>query len=637
MLAPIVLFTYNRLIETRQTVSALQHNYLASESNLIIFSDGGKDEASWAKVNAVRTYLKTIIGFKTVEIIESPVNKGLANSIISGVTSILEEHGKVIVLEDDLITSRNFLDYMNQALDFYEHQPKIQAISGYSYPLQYDKKDNFDASFGLRSYSWGWATWYTKWKDIDWEVKDYNEFINSANERKSFNRGGSDLSRMLRMQMEGKLSSWMIRWVYHQYKNQLYDVFPRISKVNNNGFTATATHTTCSPLRYLTPLDLTNKRIFEFDNNIAINPKTLKQVQRKISVIRRIKYRLMDMSGISNLILKKGMKNLFHVYTEPLIRTKLEDKAPVLLVIFNRPDTTIKVLEAIRMYQPQMLYVASDGARANKPNEKEIVQSTRDLVLSQVDWPCEVKTLFRDKNVGCGYGVSSAITWFLEQEEMGIILEDDCLPSLSFFYYCEDLLKKYKDEEQIKVIGGDNFQCNNCRGDASYYFSHYPTTWGWATWRRAWQSFTHDISDFNEVIDKGELNHFLKSKLEKKDWKRALRNASEHPEQVWDYHFFYNIWKEKGICITPNKNLVINLGFFDNATHYFLRDSTKTNVTRNELIFPLLHPSKIEVNKEADKYTFDHFYSHSVKRAIRLVIENDLKSIITYFKNRFRG
>jgi len=305
MLAPICLFTYNRLAETLQTVNALQQNFLASESQLIIFSDGGKDEASWVKVNAIRAYLKSIIGFKTIEIIESQVNKGLANSIISGVSEVLKAHGKVIVLEDDLITSRNFLDFMNQALDFYEQQPKIHAISGYSYPIKYNKSDNYDASFGLRSYSWGWATWYDRWKNVDWEVKDYLTFKNSVAEKINFNRGGSDLSKMLRDQMEGKLDSWMIRWVYHQYKNQLYDVFPRISKVNNNGFTNAATHTNCSPLRYITPLDISNKRTFEFDNQIEINKKTLKQIQKKISVLRRIKYKLFDLLRISALIINK--------------------------------------------------------------------------------------------------------------------------------------------------------------------------------------------------------------------------------------------------------------------------------------------------------------------------------------------
>ena len=331
------------------------------------------------------------------------------------------------------------------------------------------------------------------------------------------------------------------------------------------------------------------------------------------------------------------MNNMFEVNKNSLFQGNCSDKVPVLLIIFNRPDTTLKVLSAIRQYQPKVLYVASDGAREEKLNEIETVQKTRNLVLQQVDWPCEVKTLFREKNIGCGYGVSSAITWFLDQEEMGIILEDDCLPGISFFYYCQELLIKYKDVDQVKVVGGNNFQCGNSRGSESYYFSHYPTTWGWATWRRAWKIFDHEISDFDEIIESGNLNHFFKSKLEKRDWKRALRKASSHPEQVWDYHFYYNIWKQKGVCITPNKNLVINLGFFENATHYFLRDSTKTGVKCEQLVFPLVHPVDIEVNKIADKFTFDHFYSHSISRAFRLLRENDLKSIFYYFKNRMRG
>jgi hypothetical protein len=547
----------------------------------------------------------------------------------------LEEYGKIIVLEDDLITSRNFLDFMNQALDFYENKPKIYAISGYSYPIKYNKTDNYDASFGLRSYSWGWATWHSRWKDVDWEVKDYSTFKKSFTQKLNFNRGGSDLSKMLRDQMEGKINSWMIRWVFHQYKHGLYDVFPRISKVNNNGFTKTATHTTCSPLRYVTPLDVSDKRNFEFDENIEINLQILHQVQHKTSVFRRIKYRLLDELFISNLILSKGKKKLFQVCDEPLLRKNGEGKVPVLLVFFNRPDTTLQVLNAIKKYQPKLLYLASDGARVNKPGENEVVERTRLQVLDNIDWPCEVKIVFREKNIGYGYGVSSAITWFLEQEEMGIILEADYLPSLSFFYYCEDLLHKYKDTDQIKIIGGDNFQRGNRRGDESYYFSHYPTTWGWATWRRAWKSFNHDISDYKETIQAGSLNHVLQSNLEKRHWKCALKKAAEHPEKVWDYHFYYNIWKEKGICITPNRNLVVNLGFFEKGTHYFLRDSTKTNVKKDELIFPLLHPSEINVNKVADKFTFDHFYSHSFRRAIRLVFENDIFTIIAYFKDRF--
>jgi len=307
------------------------------------------------------------------------------------------------------------------------------------------------------------------------------------------------------------------------------------------------------------------------------------------------------------------------------------------LVIFSRPDTTEKVFSAIRTYKPDKLYVASDGPREGKPHEKEIVERTRQLVLDSVDWDCEVITLFREKNVGCGYGVSGAISWFFEQEEYGIILEDDCYASPSFFVYCEELLVKYKDNDQIKMIGGNNFQKGNRRGDgSSYYYSHYPCTWGWATWRRAWSIFDPDISDAPAMIKSGKLNTVLQTRQEKKHWIRSLKMANKQPDKIWDFQFYYEIWANNGICITPNKNLVINLGFFDNATHYFLKDSTKIKLNCEHLSFPLLHPDNIIVDKLADKFTYDHLYSHSVRRGFRLVIENDINSIIRYFKYRFQ-
>ena len=639
MLAPICLFTYNRLIETRKTIQALQNNFVAEQSELFIFSDGGKDDESQTQVEKVRQYLRTVTGFKSIQIIESPINKGLADSIITGVSQIIAQYGKVIVLEDDLITSRNFLDYMNQGLEAYEANAKVFAVSGYSYPLKYASDYGYDASFGYRSYSWGWATWKDRWEMVDWEVSDYKHFSRSWNAKLKFNRGGSDLSRMLRHQMEGKLNSWMIRWVYHQHKHDLYDVFPTTSKVVNIGFTRAATHTVCSPLRYLTPLDKSDNRVFRFPTEAKVDVAINKQVRMKISIVRRLKYRIYDELGISPYILAKRMDNATKIYTAPSIELKnTGKKVPVLLVIFSRPDTTEKVFSAIRQYKPDKLYIASDGPREGKAHEKDIVEKTRQLVLDGVDWDCEVITLFREKNVGCGYGVSGAISWFFEHEEYGIILEDDCYASPSFFVYCQELLVKYKDNDQIKMIGGNNFQKGNRRGDgSSYYYSHYPCTWGWATWRRAWTIFDSNICDAPAVIKSGKLDDILQSRQEKKHWIRSLTMANNQPDRIWDFQFYYEIWKNNGICITPNKNLVINLGFFENATHYFLKDSTKIRLNCDHLSFPLLHPDSIVVDKVADKFTYDHLYSHSFRRGIRLLLENDVNSIIRYFRNRFDG
>ena len=307
---------------------------------------------------------------------------------------------------------------------------------------------------------------------------------------------------------------------------------------------------------------------------------------------------------------------------------------PVLFLIFNRKEVTKQVFEQIRKIRPKYLYVAADGPRANKVADKLNCEETR-AIINQIDWDCELKTLFRNNNLGCGPAVASAIDWFFDNVEEGIILEDDCFPDLSFFSYCKELLEKYRNTDIVKFIGGNNFQNGNIRGNESYYFSRYPTSWGWAGWRRSWKLFNHDISEAKQSIQDGNLNSIFNSKQEKEHWKNSLEMANTDGKGIWDFHFYYAIWKNNGYCITPNKNLVINLGFFDGGTHYFLKDSTKTNPKCETISIPLIHPNTIEINKEADKYTFHHFYSHSIQRAIRIFRENDLTSIFRYFKNKF--
>lgn len=262
MLAPICLFTYNRLNETMQTVKALQENYLSSESDLIIFSDGGKDEASWQKVNAVRAYIQEISGFKNIKIFESPINKGLANSIISGVSKVIEQYGKVIVLEDDLITSKNFLDFMNQCLDFYQDSSKVLSISGFSFSNIHSPKYKYDITFGYRASSWGWGTWKNRWEKIDWDLKSYT-FNSNFLSNILFLRGGSDTLQLLEKQQKGLINSWAIRFCYHQHINELYDVYPKNSKVLNIGFSENATNCHSEKYRFKTRLDKSENRHFK--------------------------------------------------------------------------------------------------------------------------------------------------------------------------------------------------------------------------------------------------------------------------------------------------------------------------------------------------------------------------------------
>ena len=228
-LAPIILFVYNRLIHLRQTVISLQANKISKESDLYIYSDGPKNSADTQKVSRIREYIKTVTGFKTIHIIENRTNKGLANSVISGVTEILHNYSRVIVVEDDLQVSEKFLEFMNAALEYYSSSPEIFSISGYNFPIIIPTDYGNDVYLSYRPSSWGWATWRGRWDQVDWEIKDYREFKKNKNAQRLFNHGGEDLAPMLHKQMKGVIDSWAIRWAYSHFKNNGYCLFPNKS------------------------------------------------------------------------------------------------------------------------------------------------------------------------------------------------------------------------------------------------------------------------------------------------------------------------------------------------------------------------------------------------------------------------
>lgn len=199
---------------------------------------------------------------------------------------------------------------------------------------------------------------------------------------------------------------------------------------------------------------------------------------------------------------------------------------PILLLIFNRPNKTSQVFEQIRKAKPPKLYVSGDGPRKGYEGEEEKIKSAREIV-SRVDWSCEVKTLFRDKNLGCKEGVSSAITWFFEQEEQGIILEDDCVPHLDFFTFCESLLVRYAGDDRVSVITGNNFQNGKIRGSASYYFSKYIHVWGWATWRRAWKHYQGDINFWPKWKTSDAWKKYKSDKIERRYWQKIFDRSKQ--------------------------------------------------------------------------------------------------------------
>ena len=286
--APVCLFTWKRFHETQETMRRLQANHLAPSTELFIFVDGAKKPNDEPGVQEVVNYVQQVAGFKKVTLKISPVNKGLSQSIIGGVSEILQRFGKVIVLEDDLLTSPNFLNYMNGALDHYKDNRKVYSVSGYSFKINFPKDYYLDHYFSVRGSSWGWATWLDRWETVDWEVSDYAQFMSSWKKRRSFNKGGSDLSGMLRKQLEGTINSWAIRWCYQQWKNDQLTVYPRISKIKNIGFGANATHTSQKTSEHEVQLDEGANIEFHFSDNVHLDPKIAAEFARSFSIPTRI-------------------------------------------------------------------------------------------------------------------------------------------------------------------------------------------------------------------------------------------------------------------------------------------------------------------------------------------------------------
>lgn len=284
--APILLFTYKRLNTLRLTVTALQQNYYAKESELFIFSDAAKTAEDEPEIVRIRDFIKTIKGFKSVSIIEAGKNKGLANSIIDGVTQVIQEYERVIVLEDDLVTSVNFLAYMNEALNFYQNDTKVFSIAGYTIPITVPASYTYKTYFLPRASSWGWATWKDRWGKVDWQVTSFNEFEKDRARIKAFNDGGSDMFGMLKKQMNGTIDSWAIRWCYDQFRLNSYTLFPVKSKIKNIGFNNEATHTNVFN-RYETLLDDELETSFSFPQKVEMNEKLLSQFQSFYSLKTR--------------------------------------------------------------------------------------------------------------------------------------------------------------------------------------------------------------------------------------------------------------------------------------------------------------------------------------------------------------
>lgn len=298
---------------------------------------------------------------------------------------------------------------------------------------------------------------------------------------------------------------------------------------------------------------------------------------------------------------------------------------PILLIIFNRLETTKQVFSQISKVKPKQLFIAADGPRISKNGESEICEETRNWVKSNINWDCEVKTLFREQNLGCGLAVSGAINWFFDNVDMGIVLEDDCMPSNSFFQYCKENLFRYKNNESVMHIAGYN-PLNKIKSKYSYTFTNIQHCWGWASWKRAWKKYK-----FNIILDKNiYLNSYFNNKHVNEYWSRVFKEIESHLIDTWDYQWTYCILLNQGLCLLPTQNLISNIGFAS-GTHF---NDPNRNIAARYEIESIAHPKKIEINKKIVnainfiEYGIDIRFSSKIRKIIKR-IKKRVKGVLT--------
>lgn len=278
--------------------------------------------------------------------------------------------------------------------------------------------------------------------------------------------------------------------------------------------------------------------------------------------------------------------------------------APVALIVFNRPDETRRVFESVRAAAPERLFVIADGPRHER--DARLVDEVRAIVTA-VDWRCDVRYLFAERNMGCTLRVTTGLDEVFREVESAIVLEDDCLPHPTYFSFCTELLQHYRDEPQVMAICGSNFQDGQRRGDGSYYFSRYNHIWGWATWRRAWTCYDREMLEWPVVRDSGQVDEWFPDQREALFWRDLFQQAYEGRFRSWDPQWAFAMWRCGGVAILPQRNLVTNIGFGATATRtHAAPRGAPADAWAAE---PLRHPTSRQADRDADAYTFAHHFA----------------------------
>ncbi len=287
----------------------------------------------------------------------------------------------------------------------------------------------------------------------------------------------------------------------------------------------------------------------------------------------------------------------------------------VMMIVFNRPDMTQRVFERVREARPKRLYIAADGPRKDRPDDLGSTQAVREIA-NQVDWDCQVKTLFREENFGCKTAIKTGLDWFFDQEEEGIILEDDCIPEPTFFLFAAEMLDRYRNDDRIATIAGTNYLLGSQQFEHSYYFSKYLFVWGWASWRRIWKAYDFEIKTWPKFRDEGRLHRVFPNQRSLKYWTWIFDRTHDETLNAYDYQFFYSQMINNRMSIIPAQNLVCNVGWGSGSTNTSLRNPEMEMAT-SPMQFPLKHPDFLVPDERADQFTEELIFAKPLARKVK--------------------
>lgn len=287
---------------------------------------------------------------------------------------------------------------------------------------------------------------------------------------------------------------------------------------------------------------------------------------------------------------------------------KAKVESPVLFIVFNRPETTQIVFDAIKSSRPQKLYIAADAPRAGNEEDRQNCAQVKEIV-NQIDWQCDVHYRFAETNQGCGPGPYNAISWAFEKEDRLIILEDDCVPAQPFFSYCNELLELYKNDTRIWIISGNQYNEEAVKTPHSYFFSRYGHSWGWATWRRCWDQMDMSLSKYPLIIEQDLFKAVFRSQRETKFFQKRISQIYSNEDlktHIWDFQFGFAVTSNGGLSIAPRKNLVKNIGYI--GTHSEAKNPFHDRPV-DETFKITLHPDFVLCDINYDAYHFKHHWN----------------------------